>query len=161
MRTTARLFASALALSALLGLSPAAAGHMTDFDLNKLDSWADAIAVCDVTRFLLTDPDTSADAIIVAGRGNTHVALYKPLYQPPTNFFSDVMRQTFEQVQKAGFVTLETYSRARVRYAGRMIGTYSGATLTEKQYLMDQMELCYRLAIRAGVKLTPAMRKEP
>ncbi|GAA0568692.1 hypothetical protein [Rhizomicrobium electricum] len=161
MRTAARLLASGLALAAVQCLSPATAGHMSDFDLNKLDSWADAIAVCDVTRFLLTDPDTGADAIIVAGRGNTHVALYKPLYQPPTNFFSDVMRQTFERVQKAGQVSFDGYSRARIHYAGRMISAYSGATLAEKHYMADQMELCYHLAVRAGVKLTPAMRQEP
>jgi hypothetical protein len=134
---------------------------MADFDLNKLDNWTDAIAVCDVTRFLLTDPDTSADAIIVAGRGNTHVALYKPLYQPPTSFFSDVMRQAFEQLQKRGLVTFADYSRARVRYAGRMIDAYAGATMAEKHDLVDKMELCYHLAVQAGVKLTPAMRKEP
>jgi hypothetical protein len=161
MRAAARFIASAFALSMLLGLSPAAAGHMTDFDLDKLGNWADAIAVCDVTRFLLTDPDTSADAIVIPGRGNTRVALYKPLYQPPTNFFSDVMRQTFERVQKSGLVTLDAYSQARVRYAGLMIAAYAGATLADKHYMSDQMELCYRLATQAGVKLTPAMRKEP
>jgi hypothetical protein len=161
MRAAARFIASAFALSMQLGLSPAAAGHMTDFDLDKLGNWADAIAVCDVTRFLLTDPDTRADAIVIPGRGNTRVALYKPLYQPPANFFSDVMRQTFEHVQKSGLVTLDAYSQARVRYAGLMIAAYSGATLAEKHYMSDQMELCYRLATRAGVTLTPAMRKEP
>lgn len=161
MRAKARFFASAFALLMLLGLSPAAAGHMTDFDLNKLDNWADAIAVCDVTRFLLTEPDTSADSIVVPGPGNTHVALYKPLYQPPTAFFSDVMRQTFERVQKTGFVTLDAYSRARIRYAGLMIRAYSGATLAEKHYMADQMELCYRLAKRAGVKLDHEMRTKP
>jgi hypothetical protein len=161
MRVTAGFFASTLVLSALFGLAPASAGHLTDYDLNKLDSWVDAIAVCDVTRFLLTNPDTSADAILVAGRGNTHIALYKPLYQPPNNFFSDVMRQTFERVQQAGLGNFETYSRARMHYASRMISAYSGATLAEKHFMADQMELCYHLAVRAGVKLTPAMRKEP
>lgn len=161
MQATARFFALAFALSMLLGLSPAAAARMTDFDLAKLDNWADAIAVCDVTRFLLTEPDTSADAIVLPGRNNTRVALYKPLYQPPTNFFSDVMRLTFERVQKSGFVTLDAYSQARTRYAGLMINAYSSASLAEKHHMSDQMELCYRLAARAGVKLTPAMRKEP
>jgi hypothetical protein len=161
MRTTARLFASALALTAFTSLSPAAAGHMTDFDLNKLDNWADAIAVCDVTRFLLTDPDTNADAILVTGQDNTHTALYRPLFQPPNNFFSRVMRETFERVEKAGFVTRDSYARARVHYAGLMISAYSSATQTEKRYMADQMELCYHLAVRAGVKLTPTMRKEP
>lgn len=161
MRTSAKTIASALTLTSLLAVSPAAAGHMTDFDLNKLDNWSDAIAVCDVTRFLLTDPDTSADAILVSGRGNSHVALYKPLFAPPTNFFSEVMRQTFDRVQKAGLVTTDSYSRSRLHFASQMISAYAGATLADKRYMADQMDLCYHLAVRAGVNLTPAMRNRP
>ena len=161
MRVAAKLLCSAFALAAVLGASPAAAGHMSDFDLNKLDNWSDAIAVCDVTRFLLTDPDTNADAIVVTGRQSTHIALYKPLYAPPTNFFSEVMRATFEHVQQAGLATPNSYSQSRLHFATEMIGAYRGATLTEKRYMADQMELCYQLAVRAGVKLTPAMRDKP
>jgi len=161
MRVAAKLLCSAIALAAVLGASPAAAGHMTDFDLNKLDNWSDAIAVCDVTRFLLTDPDTSADAILVAGRDGARVPLYKPLFAPPTNFFSEVMRETFERVRQAGLATPASYSKSRLHFANQMIGAYSGASLAEKRYMIDQMELCYHLAIRAGVKLTPAMRDKP
>lgn len=161
MRTPANRLAFVLTLTSLLTVSPAAAGHMTDFDLNKLDNWSDAIAVCDVTRFLLTDPDTSADAILVSGRDNTHIALYKPLFAPPTNFFSEVMRQTFNRVQKAGFVTADSYGRSRLHFATQMIRAYAGATLAEKRYMADQMELCYHLAARAGVKLSPSMRDKP
>ena len=161
MRTTAKHFATFLAFTGFLGVSPATAGHMTDFDLNKLDNWSDAIAVCDVTRFLLTDPDTNADAILVAGRDNSHIALYKPLFAPPTNFFSPAMRETFDRVQKAGLVTRDSYSRSRLHFAAQMIDAYAGATLADKRYMGDQMELCYHLAVRAGVKLTPAMRAKP
>jgi len=126
---------------------------MTDFDLNKLDNWSDAIAVCDITRFLLTNPDLNADAILVTGQGNTHTALYKPLYTPPNNFFSDVMHEAFDNVRKAGFVTPDSYNQARLRYASRMLDAYKSATLAEKRYMMDQMDLCYHLAARAGVKL--------
>jgi hypothetical protein len=151
MRITTKIGACAAVLAALLG--PAQAGKLTDFDLNKLDSWSDALAVCDVTRFLLTDPDVNADVILVAGRDSTHVALYRPLYAPPTNFFSDAMREAFENVRKAGFVTSESYGRSRIHFAAQMINSYRGATLADKRYLLDQMELCYHLAARAGVKL--------
>jgi hypothetical protein len=161
MRTTAKHVTTVLTFSVMLTASPAAAGHMTDFDLNKLDNWSDAIAVCDVTRFLLTDPDTSADVILVAGRDNSHVALYKPLFAPPTNFFSQVMRETFDRVQKAGLVTRDSYSRSRLHFANQMISAYAGATLADKRTMADQMELCYHLAVRAGVKLTPTMRAKP
>jgi hypothetical protein len=132
---------------------PAQAGHLSDFDLNKLDNWADAVAVCDVTRFLLTDPDLSSDILVVAGRGNSVTTLTKPLYVPPTNFFSEVMRETFENLRKAGQVTTDGYATARLRYARRMISVYRSATLGEKHALTEQMELCYHLAARTGVKL--------
>ena len=151
----------ATVITALLLATPATAGHLTDFDLNKLNNWSEAIAVCDVTRFLLTDPDTTADVIVVPGRDNSHTALYKPLYQPPTNFFSDVMRQTFERVAKAGQTDRASYARARIHFASQMISAYSGATLADKHYMADQMELCYHLASRAGVKITPVTHEKP
>ena len=160
MQNTAMFFA-AVAFAGFVATAPAAAGHMTDFDLNKLDSWSDAIAVCDVTRFLLTDPDVSSDVIMVAGRDNSHVALYRPYYTPPTNFFSDIMRETFERVQKAGLVSADAYNRSRLHYANLMLNAYRGATLTDKHYMADQMELCYHLASRAGVKITPVTHEKP
>lgn len=161
MRAMAKLFGSVAVLTALVASAPAYAGRMTDYDLNKLDNWSDAIAVCDVTRFLLTEPDISADVILVAGRDNTRVVLYRPLYAPPTNFFSDVMRETFERVSKAGLTTLDAYAHARLRFAREMIASYGSVTMAEKRYMADQMELCYHLANRAGVKLTPARRQTP
>jgi hypothetical protein len=153
MRVAATLRAAAMVIAAIAGASPASAGHMTDFDLNKLDNWADALAVCDVTRFLLTDPDLNADAILVTGHDNSRTVLYRPLYAPPTNFFSDAMRETYDNVRRAGFVTPEAYSKARVHYATVMLDAYRSATLAEKRYMLDQMDLCYHLAARAGVKL--------
>jgi len=161
MRLAPKLSLFAATLAALLAASPAAAEHMTDFDLNRLDNWSDALAVCDITRFLLTDPDTSADVILVAGRDNTRVTLYKPLFLPPTNFFSDVMRQAFDNLQRTSFVTRESYGRARLHFARRMIAAFSGATLSDKRFMAEQMELCYHLAARAGVRLTPTMRATP
>ena len=140
-----------VAVLALCG--PARADHLSDFELNKLNNWADAIAVCDVTRFLLTDPNLQAEAIVVAGRGNTYTVLYKPLYAPPTNFYSEVMREAFENLRKAGQITLDGYSHSRIVYAGRMVDAYRSAALGEKHALADQMDLCYHLAARTGVKL--------
>jgi len=153
MRVAAKLRTCAMVLAAMLGSSPALAAHMTDFDLNKLDNWSDALAVCDVTRFLLTNPDLNADAILVTGHDNTHTALYRPLFAPPTNFFSDAMREAYENVHKAGFVSLDSYSKSRLHYATAMLDAYRSATNGEKRYMVDQMELCYHLAARAGVKI--------
>lgn len=157
MRNPVKILA-ALA-TALLTSYPAAAARMTDFDLNKLDNWSDAIAVCDITRFLLTDPDVGADVILVAGRDNTHVTLYKPLFLPPTSFFSDIMRETYDHVRKAGLVTPDTYNRSRLHFASKMVSAYGSATLADKRYMAGQMELCYHLAAQAGVNLTSASRE--
>jgi hypothetical protein len=146
------LLASLLVAAVVLSCS-ARASHLADFELGKLENWADAVAVCDVTRFLLIDPDLHADTLVVPGRGNSVTALAKPLYMPPSNFFSEVMRETFENLRKAGQVTPEAYARARLFYASRMIDAYGSATLSEKHALADQMELCYHLAARAGGKL--------
>ena len=153
MRVAAKIRACVVVLAALCATPPAAAGHMTDFDLNKLEGWTDALAVCDVTRFLLTEPNISADAILVAGKGNTRTVLYKPFFIPSNGFFSEIMREAFERVHAAGLTNQELYSQARVRYARLMFSAYPGATPAEKAYLKDQMELCYHLAARVGVKL--------
>lgn len=153
MRVAAKIRTCVVVLAAMCATPPAIAGHMTDFDLNKLDGWTDALAVCDVTRFILTDPNVNADVIVVGGNGNSHLVLYKPLFVPPNGFFSEIMRETFERIHAAGLTNRELYGQARRRYAGLMLSAYSGASLAEKAYLKDQMELCYHLAARAGVKL--------
>jgi hypothetical protein len=154
MRVATKLRACAAAFSILLASAPSvAAGHMTDFDINKLDNWSDALAVCDVTRFLLTDLDLNADVLMVGGHGNTYVALYRPLFSPPTNFFSDAMHEAFDNLRKTGLVTPEAYGSARTHYATVMIEAYRTATIADKRYMADQMDLCYHLVARAGVKL--------
>lgn len=154
MLIAAKFSWACMGLAAMLVSSPATAARITDFDLNKLDNWSDAIAVCDVGRFLLTEPDLNADVISIAGHDNTRVMLYRPLYTPPNNFFSEAMRETFERVHKAGLVTPDSYGKSRLHYAQAMINAYRGATLADKRWLMDQMDLCYHLAARAGVKLS-------
>ena len=144
---------ASLLLAAVMASCPARAGRLSDFELNKLANWTDAVAVCDVTRFLLTDPDLRGDVLIVAGSDNTTTALYRPLFVPPNYFFSEIMRRTFENLRKAGHATTADYSRARIVYARGMIDAYRSATFKEKEALADQMVLCYHLAVRAGVKL--------
>lgn len=149
---------SAAALAALLSIAPASAGRFSEFELNKLSDWTEAIAVCDVTRFLLTEPNINADVILTSGRGNAHVALHHPLYTPPTNFYSEPMREAYEILHKTGLVTAEGYSRARVHYARRMIEAYRNASSADKRALLEQLDLCYRLAARVGVKRTSQER---
>lgn len=153
MRVGAKIRGCAMALAAMLGASSAAAGGLTDYDLNKLDGWSDALAVCDITRFLLTDPDVGSDVILMGGKNNSHLVLYKPLFLPPDGFFSDIMRETYEKIRGASLTNPELYSAARRRYAALMINAFRGANGEDKKYLNEQMVLCYHLAARVGVKL--------
>jgi hypothetical protein len=153
MRISTRFSCCAAALAAMLSMAPALAADMSEFDLNKLNSWADALAVCDVNRFLLTEPDVNADVLLVPGNDNSRIALYHPLYVPPSSFFSSVIREAYNNVRKAGLVTPESYHKARIHYAGRMISVYRSASFADKRHMRDQMELCYILSQRAGVKL--------
>ncbi len=141
------------ALALALCASSASAEPLKSYDLNKLNSWSDALAVCDVSRFLLSDPNLSADAIVVPGGGNTHTVLYAPLYAPPTNFFSKAMREAYANLERAGLVSLDSFSTARLHYAREMLDSYRSASMSDKKFLKDQMDLCYHLAARTGVKL--------
>lgn len=137
-----------LALAAMVGV-PASASSLADYDVQKADTWADALAICDVTKFLLTDPNLSSEVILAPVPGGAPVALYRPLFLPPSNFYSDKMRDTFERAQKSGQVTIDAYGAARNRYARLMLTAYRG-TKADHDYLADRMNLCYALAADAS-----------
>lgn len=141
---TARSLFPILALTAMVAV-PSSAASLADYNVEKADTWADALAICDVTKFLLTEPNLNSEAIIAPVPGGSSVALYRPLYIPPSGFFSDAIRDTFEMAKKSGQVTLESYSEARKRYAQLMLAAYHGS-LGEQTYLADRMRLCYALA---------------
>lgn len=130
---------------ALLTAVPASAGSIRDYDVQKAETWADALAICDVTRFLMTKPKLESDVIIASG--NSHVPLYKPYFMPPSGFFSEAMEATFERVRKAGQATPKAYSDARLRYARLMLSAYTDASLADQAFLDDQMKTCYALAV--------------
>ncbi len=145
---------AAICLVALLSafaaepVQAAGARPVSAYSLDSLNSWADAIAVCAVTRFLLADPDLTADVIVVKGE-----TLYAPLYIPPTNFFSRAMRETYIKLLKTGAVSERSVGQARIRYAQLMQDSYRHASTDDKKFLLDQMDTCYRVAKHAGVKL--------
>jgi len=143
------------ALLSAFAAQPAPAGPqpITAYNLNSLDNWSDAIAMCDVTRFLLTDPDLTADVIIERDGTQGSETLYAPLYIPPSNFFSKAMQETYINLRKAGLVDAQSVGKARIRYARVMQSSYRHASVADKNYLLDQMDTCYRMAGRVGVKL--------
>ncbi|HUO98755.1 MAG TPA: hypothetical protein VMU01_08800 [Rhizomicrobium sp.] len=152
MSVKAILHTSIMVLAALTGTVPTFAAKMTDYDVTKADTWADALAICDVTRFLLSDPKLESDVIIAAAPNDPHVALYKPYFIPPSGFYSDVMKQVYERVLKAGLVTSDAYSKARLHYAQVMFDAYSHDSMADKAFLAEQMKTCYALAVDTSGK---------
>lgn len=137
---------SVFAAAMLLGMMPASAQAMRTYDVNNVQSWADALAICDVTKFLLSDPDLSAEVIISSAPDVSAGHLRRPYFLPPNLFYSKVMRLTYESVQKAGQVNDAAYSEARLRYARTMLDTYSRMTQEDRDFLEEQMKTCYALA---------------
>lgn len=142
-----RGFLPIVTVLALIGSVPASAGSLRDFNVQNTDSWADALAICDTTRFLMTDPNLDSNVIIAAMPGKAHVALYRPFFIPPSNFYSQAMENTFERVRNAGFVTAESYGAARLRYAKLMLSAYPQSSPEDRAFLADQMKTCYALAV--------------
>jgi len=146
------LRATLFAFACIIAASPASAMSLKDYDVQKAQSWADALAICDVSIFLNSGPKLDAEVIIAAVPEGTPVALRAPLFIPPSNFYSNVMRDTFERARKSGQVTAEAYAAARYRYTKLMLAAFQGST-NDLAFLADQMRTCYALAGSArGVK---------
>ena len=142
MRAGFLLHISIVTLAMITWAVPASAESMKDFDVQKAQTWADALAICDVTKFLTTDPKLESEVIISSMPSHSQVALYRPYFIPPSGFYSDVMQKTFERVRDAGLVTTRSYGEARQRYARLMLGAYGFASATDHAFLADQMRLC-------------------
>lgn len=141
-----------LAFACIVAGSPAGAMTLRDYDVQKAQSWADALAICDVSIFLNSGPKLDSEVIIAAVPEGASVALRGPLFIPPSSFYSIVMRDTFDRASKSGQVTAEAYAAARYRYAKAMLGVFHGSP-NDLAFLADQTQTCYALAGSArGVK---------
>lgn len=137
---------AALFAAAVMAVPSTAAG-LRDFDVRNAETWNDALAICDVTNFLLTRPDLGAEVIVASNPEASNGALHRPYYIPPSSFYSAVMKDTFSAVAKAGQANANAYKEARYRYGRAMIDAYRGATPSDLAFLADQMRLCYALAV--------------
>lgn len=99
------------------------------------------MAACDITRFLLTDPDVTASTIIAPGDGALRV-LYPPLYTPPNLFYAPSLLEAFETLQARGEVDRRSVVDARYRLASTIVPRFRKGDTAEKLFLQDQMKLC-------------------
>lgn len=137
--TSLRRVAAAVAF--ILIASQARAGTppplLAPLDVNKAQGWAEALAACDITRFLLTDPAVTANNII-----SPSGLLYPPLFIPPNLFYAPSMMEAFETLRARGEVQRKDVADARLRLANAVVPKFHKGDAVEKAFLADQMKLC-------------------
>src|ERR1044072_4524639 len=116
-----RAFAAAFAAIVLAGTARAEAPPLlASLDVNKAQGWGDALAACDLTRFLLTDPAVTANTIIAPGEGSLRV-LYPPRYTPPNGFYAPSIQQGVHTLERRGEVDRKRVIGARFRLASTIV----------------------------------------
>jgi hypothetical protein len=148
---------AAVALATALVAAPSLAAEPTTLkalDINRLENWADALAACDMTSFLMSDPDLEAGTIIAPGVGSGSI-LYRPLYLPPNLFYAPSLLQAFEVLQAKGEVDRKSVGDARYKFASAIIPKFHKASEADKAFLVDQMKLCNVLTDGVMAKARP------
>jgi hypothetical protein len=141
---TRAAIAAALAALVLTGTAQAEAPPsplLALLDVNKAQGWGEALAACDMTRFLLSDPDVTANTIIAPGDGALRI-LYPPLYIPTGLFYAPSLAEAFETLQSRGEVDRKSVADARFKFASAIVPKFRRGDTVEKAFLTDQMKLC-------------------
>ena len=77
------------------------ATRLARFDVANSQTWADALALCDLTSFLRTRPALDADVVLtVDPRSRMDRVLYGPRFQPMSLFFDSRFRNAFDNCQR-------------------------------------------------------------
>jgi hypothetical protein len=132
---------AAVAMALVAGPSLAAEPTTLALDINGLQNWADALAACDMTSFLMSDPDLEAGTIIAPGVGSGRI-LYRPLYLPPNLLYAPSLLQSFEVLEAKGEVDRKSVVDARYKFASAIVPKFHKASEADKAFLVDQMKLC-------------------
>lgn len=133
-----------MAVLVALASAPARAeapANLAPLDLDRAQTWAEALAACDVTRFLLSDPDVTSNTTIVAADGALRI-LYPPLYTPPNLFYAPSLLRTFSTLEASGEVDRKSVAAARFRLASAVVPRFRKGNTVERMFLADQMKLC-------------------
>jgi len=145
---------AAVALVTALVAAPSLAAEPTTLkalDINRLQNWADALAACDMTSFLMSDPDLEAGTIIAPGGG----ILYKPLFIPTKLLYTPSLFEAFNTLERAGQVKRQEVVEARFQFASAIIPKFHKASEADKAFLVDQMKLCNVLTDGVMAKAKP------
>ena len=138
------------ALLALLIGAPASAAtpqRLAGFDVARAETWADALALCDLTAFLRTRPALEADVILSPDPVTEWARpLYGPRFRPPGLFFDRSVRLSFERLERAREVDRRAVGEARARHDRALFRIFSRPNQEEVRFLEEQSRLCAALS---------------
>ena len=127
-------------------LTGAAAPTPETFDVANAGGWAEALAMCDLTRFLATRPDLDADVILATDQSTGWMRpLYGPRFLPPTLFFDREVKQAFHRLERAGEVDKRGFAEARTRFDRPMMRRFRQQRMSDQHFLEDQSRVCHAL----------------
>ena len=142
------LCALVLALAVAAPAAATAPTRLDRFDVNNSQTWADALALCDLTSFLRTRPSLDADVVLTVDPvSRMDRVLYGPRFQPPSLFFDGRLRRTFDRLEKSGEVDRGSVAAARRRYDLAMFAEFRSAGVRDQIFLEEQADLCTALNI--------------
>ena len=139
-----RLQLVAVVLTTALPLAAAAqTPRHQPFELQQAQGWAQALALCDLTRFLLIRPDLNADVILARDDpGGWLKPMYGPRFLPPAIFFDGRVRRAASRLEKAGELERRDFAEARASYDRPMMQALGRNTAVDQRFLETQADVC-------------------
>ncbi len=124
-------------------LTAAAAPTPGLFDVEQAQGWAEALAVCDVTRFLVTRPDLDADVILATDESTGWMRpLYGPRFMPPNLFYDGEVKRAFHRLERAGELERNAFVEARARVDRPMMRRFRQQRASDRRFLEMQSDVC-------------------
>lgn len=137
----ARAFSAVAAAVLLAGAAPQET--LSRFDISRAEGWSEALALCDLTEFLLTDPALSADVILARDDGTGQFRpLYGPRFIPPNLLYDGDVKRAYYRLRRAGEVDARSVGEARSAVDRAMLRAFRRYSSTERRFLEKQAETC-------------------
>lgn len=146
-----RAILAGLTATLLLGAAPRP--DWERFSVAHAQGWPDALALCDLTRFLLTQPALNADVILALDDNTGEFRpLYGPRFLPPNLLFDGELRRAFFRLERAKETDRRSVGEARFRLDRPMLRAFRRAGSAERRFLEDQAKTCSALVADARTR---------
>lgn len=133
-------------LAALLLTGAAPRPDWARFEVAGAPGWPEALALCDLTRFLLEHRELDADVILARDDNTGHFQpLYGPRFMPPNLLYDGELRRTFFRLQSAGETDRRSVGEARFQLDRPMLRAFRRGAVPERRFLEAQAETCSAL----------------